>query len=329
MILRVVLLLLVLGYSAITFSQSAVEVEKVTITVSSLDISVPFFENVLDFKKTKTYEQSGKEFLRLFGLKNENLKAKIVELKLGDETIALQEFVNEKDLRFIPLDSKSNDLWFQHIAIVVSDMEKAYQKLLEAGVVHVSSSPQTLPGYIPAATGIKAFYFQDPDRHNLELIFFPEDKRAIKWQKTNAKLFLGIDHTAIGIDETKPEATFYENLIGLKTMGNSENYGPEQEHLNQVFGARLWISGLRAKSGFGVEFLDYIAPPGGRAYPEDSRATDIWHWHTTIKVSDIEETYSRLQKANSTFISNGIVTMNSQKQFMVRDLDGHALLIVE
>jgi len=201
--------------------------------------------------------------------------------------------------------------------------------LAEYGVTHVSTSPQTLPTYITAASGIKAFYFQDPDKHVLEVIYFPKDKGDPKWQKSTDQLFLGIDHTAIGIDKTKLSTPFYENLVGLKTMGHSENYGTEQEHLNQVFGARLWISGLRAKKGFGVEFLDYIAPPGGKAYPSSSKPTDIWHWHTTISVKNSTEVYKKMQKDNIHFISNGISNMNNKKQFMVRDADGHAILITE
>jgi hypothetical protein len=36
-------------------------------------------------------------------------------------------------------------LRFQHIAIVVSDMDKAYELLRRAKVKHVSTAPQTLP----------------------------------------------------------------------------------------------------------------------------------------------------------------------------------------
>jgi len=86
---------------------------------------------------------------------------------------------------------------------------------------------------------------------------------------------------------------------------------------------------LRAKRGFGVEFLDYIAPPGGKKYPTSSKPTDIWHWHTTISVKDITEVYEKMQKDNAHFISNGIINMNSKKKFMVRDVDGHAILITE
>ena len=55
--------------------------------------------------------------------------------------------------------------------------------------------------YLPAAAGIKAFYFTDPENHPLELIYFPENKGADKWHRSQG-LFKGIDHTAIGISNT-------------------------------------------------------------------------------------------------------------------------------
>ena len=78
-------------------------------------------------------------------------------------------------------------------------------------------------------------------------------------------LFLGIDHTAIVVSDTGKSLAFYRDLLGLRVAGESENYGVEQEHLNQVFGARLHITGLRAEHGPGIEFLEYITPPGGTA----------------------------------------------------------------
>ena len=319
-------LFLQVGY---VLAQSAIAIEKVTVTVNDLAISVPFYQELFGFEKVGEYSLSGKEFNRLVGIKNEKLSVKVVQLQLGDELVELQEFDNEGEADQIPLDSKSNDLWFQHMAIVVSDMEKAYEKLKEYGVTHVSTAPQTLPDYIPEAAGVKAFYFQDPDRHNIEVIYFPKGKGDTKWQKVTDKVFLGIDHSAIGISDTEKATSFYEGLVGLQTKGHSENYGTEQEHLNQVFGARLSISGLRAESGIGVEFLEYIAPPGGREYPEASDPTDLWHWHTTVSVENIEQTYTKMQEAVSTFISNGIVTIKNNKQFMVRDADGHAVLITQ
>ena len=69
------------------------------------------------------------------------------------------------------------------------------------------------------------------------------------------------------ISDTDASLRFYRDVLGLKVVGESENYGPEQERLNNVFGARLRITSLRAASGPGVEFLEYLAPGDGRPYP--------------------------------------------------------------
>jgi hypothetical protein len=44
----------------------------------------------------------------------------------------------------------------------------------------------------------------------------------------------------------------------MRIAGESENYGPAQEHLNNVFGARLRITALRAFARPGVELLEYL-----------------------------------------------------------------------
>src|SRR6185369_3330166 len=124
-------------------------------------------------------------------------------------------------------------------------------------VGHVSSGPQTLPRWNRAAAGIQAFYFVDPDGHTLELIHFPKGKGDPRWQtrgncqRTPAELclFLGIDHTAITVADTDRSLELYRDRLGLRVAGESENLGPEQEHLNGVFGAHLRITALRAAAG--------------------------------------------------------------------------------
>lgn len=98
-------------------------------------------------------------------------KSQVVQMQLGEEVIELTEYLTPKG-NPIPVDSQSNDLWFQHIAIVVNEMPKAYQQLRQNNVQQVSTSPQKLPEYIKAA-GIEAFYFCDRDGHNLEIIACP------------------------------------------------------------------------------------------------------------------------------------------------------------
>jgi catechol 2,3-dioxygenase-like lactoylglutathione lyase family enzyme len=310
------------------WGQSAQDVTFVGITVSNLQQSVQFYENVLNFKQTATYELNKNVAKSLFRVKS---PVKVVRLQLGSETIELMEFQTKG--RPIPPDSKSNDLWFQHVAIVVRDMEMAYQQLRQAKVQFVSTAPQTLPDYLPAAAGISAFYFRDPDGHNLEIIHYPPGKGNDKWQKPSDHLYLGIDHTAIGIEDTDRSFAFYQDLLGLKVAGNSVNYGSEQEHLNQVFGAHLLITGLQAQQGFGVEFLDYLAPPGGREYPAKSKPNDLWHWHTTMVVNDVQEVFTQLKERGYTIVSQGIITiphpiLGNVGAVLVRDPDGHAALVI-
>jgi catechol 2,3-dioxygenase-like lactoylglutathione lyase family enzyme len=301
------------------------------LTVHNMDRSVHFFHDVLGFKKISDTELQGTGYENLEGIFG--LRMRVVQMQLGDETITLTGYLTSGG-RSIPEDARSNDLIFQHIAIVVSNMEEAYAHLRKYMVMHVSTGPQTLPASNKAAAGIKAFYFHDPDMHNLELIYFPKGKGQPKWQTTNGKLFLGIDHTAIGIRNTDSSLHFYQDILGIHRKGDSWNMGMEQAHLNFVEGASLHITGLRADAGPGIEFLQYLSPGPGKPYPEDTRADDIWYWQTTLKTADADKLYEQLKNAGYRFVSKGVVELkNSEgrkiKAFIVRDPDGHALLVEE
>ena len=317
--------------SIVSFSQVD-KVETIGITVKDMNRSLPFYTRVLGFKKISDAEFSGDQIETLKGLFGINLR--VVRLQLGDEFIELTDYLTTGG-HSIPEDQKSNDLFFQHLAIVVSDMDMAYQHLKNHNVEHVSTAPQTLPKSIPAAEGIKAFYFHDPDNHNLELIYFPKGKGQAKWQsgrlRNNGKIFLGIDHTAIGVSSTENSHGFYSDILGIERKGDSWNKGMEQEHLNNVEGASLHITGYRAAQGPGIEFLQYIIPGPGKLYPADSRADDIWHWQITLIVNDAENLYQRFKTMNADFISKELVIQQhnniTTKSFIVRDPDGHAILI--
>lgn len=307
------------------------DVPIVGMTVSDVDEAVQFYSEVLTFEKVSDTEVFGREVELLQGVFGARMR--IVQMRLGMEVIELTEYLTPGG-RPIPVDSRSNDLWFQHIAIVVSDMEAAYARLRQFNVQHVSTAPQQLPETIPAAAGIEAFYFQDPDGHNLEVIFYPEGKGNPRWQESDGKLFLGIDHTAIAVSDTDASLGFYRDLLGLEVVGESLNFGTEQEHLNNVFGARLHISGLTAGRGMAIEFLEYLSPHTGRPYPADSKPLDLWHWDITMVVSDVAAAANRLQAAGVPFVSSGWVTLSEsmlsfRRAFLVRDPDGHAIRIVE
>ncbi len=314
----------------LAFSQVK-KVDAIGVTVSDMDRSVKFYSEVLGFKKINDHEFYGEEYEKLQGLFG--LRMRIVRMQLGEEYIELTDYITAGG-RSIPENARSNDLYFQHIAIVVSDMEKGYQQLRRYNAAHVSTGPQTIPASNHAAAGIKAFYFQDPDKHNLELIYFPKGKGQPKWQNGNGKLFLGIDHTAIGVSSTENSHKFYRDILGIERNGDSWNKGIEQARLNNVEGASLHITGYRATDGPGVEFLQYLQPGAGKPYPTDSRTDDIWHWQTTLLVENATALYNKLRRDNYKFVSKGLVELkqkngNISKGFVTRDPDGHAMLIVE
>ncbi len=307
------------------------KVVTVGITVSDMERAVKFYSSVLGFKKISDQELFGTQYEQLQGLFG--LRMRVVRMQLGDEYIDLTDYLTSGG-RSIPENAMSNDLIFQHIAIVVSDMNKAYAILRKRMVMQVSTGPQTIPQSNTAAAGVKAFYFHDPDMHNLELIYFPKGKGQAKWQLIKGKLFMGIDHTAIAVRNTDSSLHFYEDLLGIMRKGDSWNMGMEQAHLNFVEGASLHITGLRAAAGPGIEFLEYLQPGPGKSYPADSRTDDIWHWQTSLLVDDAAALYSKLQGRGYTFISKGWVPLSTSngkttKAFMVRDADGHALLVME
>jgi catechol 2,3-dioxygenase-like lactoylglutathione lyase family enzyme len=306
-------------------------VEAVGMTVSDADRSLEFFTKVLSFEKVSDVEVAGMEYERLQGLFG--LRMRVVRLKLGDEFLELTEYLTPRG-RPIPVDSRSNDRWFQHIAIITSDMDRAYQWLRKNKVQHASTGPQKLPETIRPAAGIRAFYFKDPDGHALELLQFPADKGATKWHQHSDNLFLGIDHTAIVVSDTDTSLRFYRDALGMKVNGESENFGTEQEHLNHVFGARLRITALRAASGPGIELLEYLAPRDGRPAPADEKANDLIHWQTKLVIADANAMANKLRAGKFAFVSSGLIEMPDSslgfaKGFLVRDPDGHVMELIQ
>jgi catechol 2,3-dioxygenase-like lactoylglutathione lyase family enzyme len=299
--------------------------------VSDLDRAVDFYTKVLTFEKVADREVAGEPYEHLFGVFG--LRVRSARMRLGDEYLELQQFLAPRG-RPVPPDSRSNDRWFQHVAIIVSDMTAAYERLRAFHVEYASSGPQRLPDWNANARGIQAFYFRDPDDHYLELLQFPADKGQSKWHAHDGRLFLGIDHTAIVVADTDASLGVYRDLLGMRVAGTSENYGTEQEHLNNVFGAHLRITALRAAHGPGIELLEYLAPHSGRALPADTRPNDLWYWQVNFCSASAAAFESALRDSHASLISTGTIEpgdarLGWRRALLTRDPDGHAGLIGE
>jgi len=316
----------------------ALAVDSVGMTVSDMDRALAFYTGALRFEKISDREFSGRPYELLSGIFG--ARSRLTRLRLRSEEIELTEFLAPQG-RPIPRGTRANDRIFQHIAIVVSDIDKAYGDLRTHGIEHASTGPQRLPDWNPNAGGIRAFYFRDPDRHFLEIISFPAGKGDARWHaQSNAAaaapggpLFLGIDHTAIVVDDTNAALRFYRDTLGMRVAGESENYDIEQEHLNNVFGARLRITALRAAKGPGIELLEYLAPRDGRPAPSDLRANDIAHWQTTIVTESLDSLVSVAQDHRLSLVTPGPVDTSSlapgfRTGALTRDADGHGIRLV-
>ena len=322
------LLLAVLGGMAQAGSARVEEVGCIGTTVADLNRSVDFYVRLLGFKRGKEREEVGTELERRTGVFAARTRTAV--LTLGSECLELTEYLAQRGRPVAP-DARSNDREFQHVAIVVSDMDTAYARVRAAHVEHASSAPQTLPEWNLAAGGIRAFYFRDPDRHVLEFIWFPPGKGASRWQVSGPKppLTLGIDHTAVAVADTDTSLAFYRDRLGLDQTGHSENWGPEQEHLNGVLGARLRITQVRAARGPGIEFLEYLAPRDGRPYPADERGSDLFHWHVRMVSSGGDALLQELRGAQASFITlPGSPASPATLPIRFRDPDGHVLELV-
>ena len=338
---RLAFALVCLACSATAFPRdgAALAVQRVAMigfTVSDMDRSVAFYSDVLSFEKVADFQTTGPLYDHLQGVFGSRVR--IVHMRLGDQIVELTQYVAPPDGRPIPVPSRSNDLWFEHMAIVVSDMDQAYETLQRHQVRQISPEPQTIPPSNVPAAGIKAIKFRDPEGHDLELIYFPRGKGNASWQKPTNRLFHGIDHTAMTVDSTDKGVTFYRDLLGFEVGGVTLNTGPTQAVLDGLFNDTCLVTAMMpASAPPHVEFLEYKTPPGGRPMPRDTRASDLWHWQTSLVTRDIRAVTERLRRAGAQFITPDVVVVPQEAQaqlgfksaVMIRDPNGHAIRLIE
>lgn len=306
-------------------------IRAIGLTVTDADRSKDFYTQALEFEPVSDITVEGRDYSDLEGVPG--AKIRIVTLQLGDELIELMEYLNVEG-KPIPKDSQSNDLWFQHLAIAVSDMDRAYAHLQAFPIEPISVEPQTIPPGNKASAGVRAFKFKDPDRHDLELIWFPPDKGQDKWHQKSDRLFLGIDHSAIAISNTEQSLKFYCDLLGMQIEGGSLNWRETQARLDDLPGAEVRITALRPRSGgLGIELLDYLVPPKGRPIPSDWKSCDIAHMQVELVVNDIEQAVDKLRENGVEFVSSRVVEFADsscpyRQGCLVKDPDGHAMLAI-
>ena len=253
------LTLALLILSGLNARAEVLAIRTIGVTVSSLDRTERFYRDALEFRTAGRKHMRDPSLNALFGLPDEGMD--VLTMQLGDQQVEFTQF--ERPGRPYPKDSRSPDLWFQHFAIVVSDMDAAYARVRGAGAEPISlDGPETLP---ERNGHVRAFKFRDPDGHPLELLWFPPGQGRPVWHRRTG-LFLGIDHSAIAIASTDTSLAFYKGVLGLSVTYGVTNEGETQERLDGVAGAVVRITGLQPSmpEAPGIEFLDYRRPATGR-----------------------------------------------------------------
>jgi catechol 2,3-dioxygenase-like lactoylglutathione lyase family enzyme len=262
-----------------------------------------FFERALGFRLLTAGWKSAME---LGGLAGTSGGAYRVTLGLGGQVVELLQF--DRPGQPYPDDVSAADLCFQHFAIVVSNMELAYQRLCSSGRWSAISTagPQRLPS---SSGGITAFKFRDPEGHPLELLAFPPGRSPPHWKgRSRSGLFLGIDHSAIGVSDSARSIAFYAGL-GLRMSTRSLNGGSEQERLDGVSRPQVDVTALQPR--------------------QSTPHLELLHYRTASNDEIIALRNNDVAATRLVFeASRRSIDRGSDKRLLT-DPDGHHILIVE
>lgn len=310
--------------NVLNVSKIAQKVRAISSTVRYVERSRLFYTQAFSCKLVSDTILPGDEYSQLQNIKP--AKVRIVTLELGEELIELIEYLDIEG-QAIPEDSQSNDLWFQHLAIVVSDIDRAYERLKSFEIEPISRGLQTL------SSGIRAFKFKDPDHHDLEIIWFPPQQSQDKWNRNTKELFLGIDHSAITVADTQQSLEFYQDLLGMKVEQSNINSGKIQALLDGLPEAKVRVTAMQPQqSSLGIEFLDYIVPGTGRLFPDDYQSYDLATMQIQLLVDDIKAAVKILGQNGVEIISPNIVQFPDSHPYRqactVKDPNGHTVVLI-
>ena len=295
---------------------------RISRTVSDLARATAFYRDALGFRVASDTPLDDAAWAELMGIPG--VQGSAVMLRLGEQELELVAF--SPPGAPYPAESDSTDLWFQHIAIVVSDIEAAYTKLCGYSFTPISEDgPQRLP---PGSGSVTAYKFRDPEGHPLELIQFPAGTDDPVWQHKEGP-FLGIDHSAIDVADIAQSVEFYARVLGMRVASRSRNAGPTQQRLDRAREDVVDVVALQP-AGTRVPHLELLGyrKPVGHPIPRHTKPNDIAADRLVLQVEDLTGLVEALRAKNIAFVSPGVVALASAgKAALIRDPTGHHLLL--
>ncbi len=287
--------------------KSPLRLGRLALNVADIARSAAFYEGALGFEAQGPIQAGSSGRAALLGGRFESLA-----LSLGAARLELSRFFGGSAP--YPAQSRANDLWFQHFAILCDDIEARAQAVVRAGGQPISRhGPERLPA---ASGGVTAYKFRDPDGHPLELLARASGDGGRAGRESTSGLPATVDHTAMSVTDMSRALAFYQTVLGLEAGTDHINTGIEQDRLDGLSGVKVRVVGLRTGApGPHLELLGYETPRG-RAAPLDPR--DIAATRTVFEAPDLHALEGRLARAARPRRAGDAV--------LSQDPDGHWLL---
>lgn len=273
-------------------------ITRFSIVTADLDRLGRFYGEILGFAVQGGEQRIDGAEMSLLGLSGSGRRQ---VLTLGEQVVSIDQF--EQAGRTYPEGSNAASLWFQHLALVVTDMAEAYGRLRNGAPISLDH-PQRLPA---SSGGVQAFKFRDPDGHPLELLEFPADKTPDAWRNRRplaGQIGLGIGHSAISVADADASARFYQAL-GLRIGDRTLNQGPEQQRLDDLRDVVVEVVPMKPPEATPhLELLGYRIPTGrggASLQANDIAATRIvWQGRTTELIRDPDGHLQHIETSEQT-----------------------------
>ena len=140
------------------------------ITVSDLECSLDFWQNILGFEFSHRAHQSGEMAEQITGVKGAELKLAVVKTP-GGHKIELLEYLAPKD-RKRDFDLRPCDLGHIHVAFTVDNLDAVLSTIGASGW-KAAGQPQTIT--VGPNTGKRVVYVRDPDGTTIEFMEMPKE----------------------------------------------------------------------------------------------------------------------------------------------------------
>lgn len=138
------------------------------ITVSNLERSLAFWQDVLGFELSHTAHQKGELAEEITGVAGAEIKLAVLKTP-GGHKIELLEYLAPPDRKRVHL--RPCDVGSVHIALLIDDLDAVLQRIAASGW-KAAGKPQILESGPNA--GKRVIYVRDPDGATIELMQSPK-----------------------------------------------------------------------------------------------------------------------------------------------------------